>query len=286
MTELFGGTNEGCQIYLKGAKKLLTALVSHQQDGRMDSQTKFLVRLARFLDSAVIKSTCKSSLMSEDEQETATLVTLTASPDDIDWAIYGIAKELFHVVDVANSLANKHTPWANYVSEEIAFRKEASDDENKSNGCRIGIGACLGLLKTPSLIDNDNVVPAIIAYECVIKLRLHLIVKGYDLNDARVVTYVEGILGSVRNIPYGSALELCLLYPLVIAGGICWTKEQCDMIQGRLFIMKCTYRFRYICKARELLKGTWTARDQVEGASIMANRARICHERMPCLGIS
>ncbi|PTB69007.1 alpha/beta-hydrolase, partial [Trichoderma citrinoviride] len=105
MTELFDGTSEGWQLHLKGAKRLLTALMNQQQGDRMNGHNKFLVRLARFLDSAATTSTCKPPLMGEDEREAATLDRLTAAPDDEDSAIYGIPKELFHLVDVVNSLA-------------------------------------------------------------------------------------------------------------------------------------------------------------------------------------
>ncbi|KAL7951757.1 fungal transcriptional regulatory protein [Trichoderma barbatum] len=284
MTELFDGTSEGWQLHLKGAKRLLTALMNQQQGDRMNGHNKFLVRLARFLDSAATTSTCKPPLMGEDEREAATLDRLTASPDDEDSAIYGIPKELFHLVDVVNSLADKRKNRVDRDSE-AAFRKEASQIEERINHWSYEYGGLPRAAWTINVANNDDVLHATMAYEFAIRLRLHQIVEGYDLNSARVVTNVEGILESVQKIRYGSALEPCLMYPLVMAGGACWTMEQRVVIQDRLLIMERTCGFGYIYNARELVERVWRMRDQTEGTNIIVNWARIRYEEMHGLAV-
>ncbi|KAL6696609.1 fungal transcriptional regulatory protein [Trichoderma pleuroticola] len=284
MTELFDGTSEGWQLHLKGAKRLLTALMNQQQGDRMNGHNKFLVRLARFLDSAATTSTCKPPLMGEDEREAATLDRLTASPDDEDSAIYGIPKELFHLVDVVNSLADKRKTRVDRASE-AAFRKEALQIEERINHWSYEYGGLPRAAWSANVTNNDDVLHATMAYEYAIRLRLHQIVEGYDLNDARVVTNVEGILESVQKIRYGSPLEPCLMYPLVMAGGACWTMEQRVVIQDRLLVMERTCGFGYIYNARELVERVWRMRDQTEGTGTIVNWARIRYEEMHGLAV-
>ncbi|KAH6605758.1 Arylacetamide deacetylase [Trichoderma cornu-damae] len=283
MTELFDGTSEGWKLHLKGAKRLLTALMNQQQGDRMNGHNKFLVRLARFLDSAATTSTCKPPLMGEDEQEAATLDRLTAAPDEEDSAIYGIPKELFHLVDVVNALADKRKNRVDRASE-AAFRREALQIEDRINHWSYEYGGLSRAAWTINLA-NDDVLYATMAYEYAIRLRLHQIVEGYDLNDPRVVTNVEGILESVQKIRYGSPLEPCLMYPLVMAGGACWTMEQRVVIQDRLLVMERTCGFGYIYNARELVERVWRMRDQTEGTGTIVNWARIRYEEMHGLAV-
>lgn len=284
MTELFDGTSEGWQLHLKGAKRLLTALMNQQQGDRMNGHNKFLVRLARFLDSAATTSTCKPPLMGEDEREAATLDRLTAAPDDEDAAIYGIPKELFHLVDVVNSLADKRKNRVDRASE-AAFRKEALQIEERINHWSYEYGGRQRATAWTTGVANDDVLYATMAYEYAIRLRLHQIVEGYDLNDARVVRNVEGILDAVQKIRYGSPLEPCLMYPLVMAGGACWTMEQRVVIQDRLLVMERTCGFGYIYNARALVERVWRMRDQTEGTGTIVNWARIRYEEMHGLAV-
>ncbi|KAL7787460.1 fungal transcriptional regulatory protein [Trichoderma ceciliae] len=283
MTELFDGTSEGWQLHLKGAKRLLTTLMNQQRGDHMNGHNKFLVRLARFLDSAATTSTCKPPLMGEDEREAATLDRLTAAPDEEDSAIYGIPKELFHLVDVVNALADKRKTRVDRVSE-AAFRKEASQIEERINHWSYEYGGLSRAAWTINLA-NDDVLNATLAYEFAIRLRLHQIVEGYDVNDPRVVTNVEGILESVQKIRYGSPLEPCLMYPLVMAGGACWTTEQRVVVQDRLLVMERTCGFGYIYNARELVERVWRMRDLTEGTGTIVNWARIRYEEMHGLAV-
>ncbi|KAM0249541.1 hypothetical protein ACHAQJ_009008 [Trichoderma viride] len=284
MTELFDGTSEGWQLHLKGAKRLLTALMNQQQGDRMNGHNKFLVRLARFLDSAATTSTCKPPLMGEDAREAATLDRLTSAPDEEDSAIYGIPKELFHLVDVVNALADKRKNRIDHASE-AAFRKEATQIEERINHWSYEYGGLSRAAWTINLANDDDVLNATMAYEYAIRLRLHQIVEGYDVNDPRVTTNVEGILKAVQKIRYGSPLEPCLMYPLVMAGGACWTMEQRVVIQDRLLVMERTCGFGYIYNARELVERVWALRDQTEGTGTIVNWARIRYEEMHGLAV-
>ncbi|KAL7904546.1 fungal transcriptional regulatory protein [Trichoderma velutinum] len=280
MAELFDGTSIECQPHLDNARRLSMALMNQQQGDVMNGHDNFLVRLTRFLESAATKLTCKPPLM--DELEAVMLDSLTL-PDDIDLAIYGIPKEWFHLVDVVNSLADKRKPQVDRASE-AAFHKEALQIEERISCWLYEYGVMPRTAWTTNMTNND-VLLATMAYEYAIRLHLHQIVKGYDLDDVKVVTNVEGILESVQQIRYGSALEPCLMYPLVMAGSACWTMEQRVIIQDRLLIMERTCGFGYIYNARGLVERVWRMRDQTEGTGTAVNWARIRCEEMPSLAV-
>lgn len=277
MTELFDGTSEGWKLHLKGAKRLLTTL-KNQQGDTLTGHYKFLLRLARFLDSAATTSTCRPPLMAEEEAEAAALDRLSASPDEEDSAVYGIPKELFHLVDIVNTLADKRKMRVDRASE-AAFREEAAQVEERINNWSFEYGGMSRAVWT-LMPANDDVLYATMAFEYAIRLRLHQIVEGYELDDPKVVSYVEGILEAVQKIRYGSPLEACLLYPLVMAGGASWTMEQRVIIQDRLLVMERTCGFGYIYNARDLVERVWTRRDQTEGTGAIVNWARIRYEEM------
>jgi transcriptional activator protein UGA3 len=277
MTELFDGTSEGWQLHLKGAKRLLAAL--RQQHG--DSWTghyKFLLRLSRFLDSAATVSTCRPPLMEEEAREAAAIEGLTATPDEDDSAVYGIPKELFHLVDRINSLADKRKMRVDPVSE-AAFRQEAGQVEERINHWSYEYGGLSQAVTALSPADEDAIY-ATMAFEYALRLRLHQIVEGYALNDAKVIQTVEGIVESVQKIRYGSPLEPCLLFPLVMAGGSCWKLEHRAIIQDRLMVMERTCGFGYVYNARDLVERVWSRRDQTEGSGVIVNWARIRYEEM------
>ncbi|KAK5995466.1 hypothetical protein PT974_03874 [Cladobotryum mycophilum] len=278
MTELFDGTSEGWKLHLKGAKKLLTTLMNQQGDSAANGHYKFLLRLAKFLDSAATVSTCRPPLMGEDEREAATLDRLTASPDEDDSAVYGIPKELFHLVDVINALADKRKTRVDRASE-AAFRDEAAKVEERINNWSFEYG---GMSRAAWTImpASDDVLYATMAYEYAIRLRLHQIVEGYELEDPKVTSNVEGILDAVQKIRYGSPLEACLLFPLVMAGGACWQMEQRVIIHDRLMIMERTCGFGYIYNARDLVQRVWNMRDHPDGTGEAVNWARIRYEEM------
>lgn len=216
--------------------------------------------------------------MAEEEAEAAALDRLSASPDEEDSAVYGIPKELFHLVDIVNTLADKRKMRVDRASE-AAFREEAAQVEERINNWSFEYGGMSRAVWT-LMPANDDVLYATMAFEYAIRLRLHQIVEGYELDDPKVVSYVEGILEAVQKIRYGSPLEACLLYPLVMAGGASWTMEQRVIIQDRLLVMERTCGFGYIYNARDLVERVWTRRDQTEGTGAIVNWARIRYEEM------
>lgn len=277
MTELFDGTSEGWKLHLKGAKRLLAAL-RHQQSDLWTGHYKFLLRLSRFLDSAATVSTCRPPLMEEEARDAAALEGLTATPEEDDSAVYGIPKELFHLVDKINSLADKRKDRVDQASES-AFREEAAQVEERINHWSYEYGGLSCAVSTLAPSDEDAI-HATIAFEHALRLRLHQIIEGYALNDPKVTNTVEGILDSVQKIRYGSPLEPCLLFPLVMAGGACWRLEHRAVIQDRLMVMERTCGFGYVYNARDLVERVWTRRDQTDGTGTIVNWARIRYEEM------
>ncbi|KAG6014351.1 hypothetical protein E4U43_006619 [Claviceps pusilla] len=277
MTELFDGTSEGWKLHLKGAKRLLVTLRKQQGD-MMTGHYKFLLRLARFLDSAATTSTCRPPLMGDEAAEAQALDSWSATPDEEDLAVYGIPKELFHLVDRVNTLAELRSTRIDQASE-AAFRRHAAEIEHRIDTWSYEYGGLSGPVSTLSE-GNDDVLHATLAFEYAIRLRLHQIVEGYELTDPRVGKYVDGILDSIQQIRYGSPLESCILFPLVMAGGSCWKLEHRVIIQDRLLVMERTCGFGYIYNARDLVERVWSRRDQSEGTGAIVNWARIRYYEM------
>lgn len=277
MTELFDGTSEGWKLHLKGAKRLLIALRKQQGD-ILTGHYKFLLRLARFLDSAATTSTCRPPLMGTEAAEAQALDTWSSTPDEEDSAVYGIPKELFHLVDRINTLAELRSTRVDQASE-TAFRRHASEIEHRINNWSYEYGGMSRAVSTLTPATED-VLHATLAFEYAIRLRLHQIVEGYELTDPKVGKYVDGILECVQKIRYGSPLESCILFPLVMAGGSCWKLEHRVIIQDRLLVMERTCGFGYVYNARDLVERVWSRRDQSEGTGAIVNWARIRYYEM------
>lgn len=277
MTELFDGTSEGWKLHLKGAKRLLIALRKQQGD-ILTGHYKFLLRLARFLDSAATTSTCRPPLMGAEAAEAQALDTWSSTPDEEDSAVYGIPKELFHLVDRINTLAELRSTRVDQASE-TAFRRHASEIEHRINNWSYEYGGMSRAVSTLTPATED-VLHATLAFEYAIRLRLHQIVEGYELTDPKVGKYVDGILECVQKIRYGSPLESCILFPLVMAGGSCWKLEHRVIIQDRLLVMERTCGFGYVYNARDLVERVWSRRDQSEGTGAIVNWARIRYYEM------
>ncbi|KAG8427378.1 hypothetical protein J3459_006773 [Metarhizium acridum] len=201
MTELFDGTSEGWKLHLKGAKRLLITLRKQQGD-ILTGHYKFLLRLARFLDSAATTSTCRPPLMGAEAAEAQALHTWSSTPDEEDSAVYGIPKELFHLVDRINTLAELRSTRVDQASEN-AFRRHASEIEHRINNWSYEYGGMSRAVSTLTPATED-VLHATLAFEYAIRLRLHQIVEGYELTDPKVGKYVDGILECVQKIRYGS----------------------------------------------------------------------------------
>ncbi|KAG9250984.1 fungal-specific transcription factor domain-containing protein [Emericellopsis atlantica] len=275
MTELFDGTSVGWQPHLRGAKRLLAALRQHYGD-LSSGQYKFLLRLSRFLDSAATVATCRAPLLGEEARNAEALESLDLVADAEDSAVYGIPKELFHLVDLVNILADKRSTRVSAESEAI-FRGEANRVEEKINQWSYDHG---GLHRAVhNLAPNEaDALHATLAFEHALRLRLHQVVEGYAQDSPKVVHAVNSILDCVQKIHYGRPLEPCLLFPLVMAGGACWSLEQRTVILDRLMVMERTCGFGYVYNARDLVERVWARRDDGGGAEV--NWAKIRYEEM------
>ncbi|KEY74388.1 hypothetical protein S7711_07294 [Stachybotrys chartarum IBT 7711] len=139
MTELFDGASTGWKLHLQGAKRLFMNLRLQHGD-KVTGHSAFIVKLTRFLDSAATTSTCKPPLI-EDE--------IDAEMDDFpdlagdDAAVYGIPKELFHLVDRINNLASKRGTRVNHASEAL-FREEANKVQEHLDNWALDYGGLPG----------------------------------------------------------------------------------------------------------------------------------------------
>ncbi|EXM22916.1 hypothetical protein V3481_006001 [Fusarium oxysporum f. sp. vasinfectum] len=275
MSELFDGTSAGWKLHLQGAKRLLSTVKS-QTGGNLAGHFKFFVKLARFLDSAATTSTCKPPLIDDKTVTTTPEPTEDSSNDDA--AVYGIPKELFHMVDRVNNLASKRGTRVDEASEAL-FRQEAEMVQGRLDNWAYDYGGLAGAVASLSP-TNDDVLHATTAYEWALRLRLHQITEGYSLTE-KVFECVQHILDSAQKIRYGSPLESCLLFPLVMAGGACNCLEQRMVVQDRLMIMERTCGFGYVHQSRELVETVWKRRE----TETMVNWARIRYEEMGGLAL-
>ncbi|KAI7767496.1 hypothetical protein ACKAV7_011276 [Fusarium commune] len=275
MSELFDGTSAGWKLHLQGAKRLLSTVKS-QTGGNLAGHFKFFVKLARFLDSAATTSTCKPPLIDDKTVTTTPEPTEDSSNDDA--AVYGIPKELFHMVDRVNNLASKRGTRVDEASEAL-FREEAERVQGRLDNWAYDYGGLAGAVASLSP-TNDDVLHATTAYEWALRLRLHQITEGYSLTE-KVFECVQHILDSAQKIRYGSPLESCLLFPLVMAGGACNCLEQRMVVQDRLMIMERTCGFGYVHQSRELVETVWKRRE----TESMVNWARIRYEEMGGLAL-
>lgn len=271
MTDLFDGESQGWKLHLEGARKLLLNLRS-QRIEKMNSHSRFLVRLARFIDSAATTSTCRAPLMGDDEDAIATADRLTAAADEEDAALYGVPKQLYHLVDLVNNVSSKRKTRVDAASE-AAFRSFAAGVEDRINiwaahhRCQTQQNRSLSPLQT-------DVLHASTAFEYAIRLRLHQIVEGYKQLPP-VPGYVSNIVDAVQRIRYGSPLEGSLVYPLVMAGGACSEYEHRFIIRDRLTVMEKTCGFGYVYNALDLMERVWKQRDETAGSGKIVNWAEI-----------
>ncbi|KAM0548737.1 hypothetical protein ACHAPJ_009733 [Fusarium lateritium] len=275
MSELFDGTSAGWKLHLQGAKRLLSTL-KLQHGGNLTGHLNFLVKLARFLDSAATTSTCKPPLI--DDATVTMTPEITEDGSSQDASVYGIPKELFHMVDRVNNLASKRGTRVDERSEAL-FRQEADKVQGQLDNWTYDYGGLAGAVASLSP-ENEDVLHATIAYEWALRLRLHQITEGYSLGD-KVSECVEHILDAAQKIRYGGPLESCLLFPLVMAGGACDCLEQRMIVQDRLMIMERTCGFGYIHQSRELVETVWKRRE----TEAMVNWARIRYEEMSGLAL-
>jgi len=288
MTELFDGKSTSWKIHLIGAKRLLDALQAQKRARGTKAHHRFLARLYRFLDSAATTSTCRpplieglqesnSSLVSEQQLALEEQLAVTINEHEEDSAVYGIPKHLFHLVDRVNTLAYRRKFRVDEISE-AHFREEAKKVKHLVDSWSFEYG---GLCQAVSQLSSGepDAQDAVKAFEWALRLRLHQIVEGYSLADPLISDGLNAILDVVQKIRYGSPLESCLLFPLVIAGSVCSTLEHRLIVQDRLMVMERTCGFGYVYNAHELLNRVWTCRNNAPAGTII-NWARIRFEKM------
>lgn len=168
-------------------------------------------------------------------------------------AIYGIPPTLFDFLGMVNLLAKHRSRRVDELSE-IGFRTAASQIERQIDDWRIQHD----LLGVTTDKDAES---STTAFEWAVRLRLHQIVNGYDPNHDHVQHSVATILDAILEVPYGSRVEGCLLFPLVIAGASCTGIERRMMVKERLMVMESTLGFGHIKHARQLLETVWRKGD-------------------------
>ena len=287
MSELFDGKSSSWRFHLKGAKRLLIALRDQEKRRGPSSHHRFLIRLYQYLDSAATTSTCRPPVIQEITQTPSdpgmgtppglieSDLNLAEESED-DAAVYGIPKALFHLVDRVNTLAFKRKFRVDKESEE-QFQAEASKVAYLIDSWAFSYGGAARAVS--KLCGSQDAQYAATAFEWALRIRLHQIVEGYSLDDSIIPTAVDGILDAIQKIRYGSPVESCLIYPLVMAGGICEALEQQLIIQDRLMVMERTCGFGYVHGARELVEKVWKRREQCPPRTIV-NWARIRFEEM------
>lgn len=274
MTELFDGTSESWQFHLGGAAALLTA--SQQQNhNAWTGQRKFLLQLARFLDSAAAISTCRPPII----QDGAAGIdgATTAIPDGTELAVYGIPKELFHLGDHVSDLAHKCKKCADAPSKAL-LRQEAAHVEDRIHHwpCAYGGSQTVSALR----FTDENILHAATAFEHALRLRLHQVVEGYALDSPKVAQTIDAIICSVQSIRYGGPLEPCLLFPLAMAGSSCCKPEHRIIVQDRLKVMERTCGFGNVFRTRVLVEEVWSRRGSEGRTAAVVDWTRIRDDKM------
>ncbi|KAF2703774.1 hypothetical protein K504DRAFT_485541 [Pleomassaria siparia CBS 279.74] len=293
MTELFDGVSTSWKFHLTGAKRLLDALQTQKRRKGTTSLHRFLVRLYHFLDSATTTSTCRPPIVKENQGQnvmTSPELQNQTGPSEVhqsdndaeDFAVYGLPKPLFHLVDRVNTTAYERRHRIDEASDS-EFRQQAAKVEELIGSWSYEYGGVSQAVSKLCSGDPDAY-NAVTAFEWALRLRLHQIVDGYGLDNMIVVDAVNGIIESTQKIRYGSPLESCILFPLVMAGGACSSLEHRLIIQDRLMVMERTCGFGYLYNARELVERVWKRRAQSAPDAIV-NWARIRFEEMDGLVI-
>lgn len=219
-------------------------------------------------------SRCKPPLLHDGDSLTDLTSTLRRNSvpdtalDDSPGAIYGISPALFDFLGMINLLAKHRSRRVDELSE-IGFRTAASHLESQIDDWRFE----RDLLEQSADKDIEH---ATMAFEWAVRLRLHQIVDGYNPNHEYAQRSVVMILDAILGVPYGSRVEGCLLFPLVIAGASSTGIERQMMVKERMMVLENTLGFSHIQHARQLLEAVWS-----EGESKEPNWACVRYNRFP-----
>ncbi|TQB74460.1 hypothetical protein MPDQ_004761 [Monascus purpureus] len=283
LTELFDGTSRVWKWHLKAASAILKSLPMDSLASK--SEWNFCISLFHYLDAMSTISSCKPPLLHSDstiEDFTALLASRTPpeplpeSKGSID-AIYGISPALFDFLGMVNLLADHRNRRVDELSE-IGFRTAAAHLESQVDSWRSNQDH---ITDTPLTGPAKEVAAATTAFEWAIRLRLHQIVEGYDPSHEKVESSIQRILAAVLEIPYGSKVEGCLLFPLVIAGASSTDMERRMFVKERLMVLENTLGFRHIQYARPLLETVWEDEPYGEGSGRGPNWAYVRYSRFP-----
>lgn len=170
---------------------------------------------------------------------------------------------------MVNLLAKHRSRRVDELSE-IGFRTAAAHLERQIDDWR----AEHDLLGKSADTDVEQ---ATTAFEWAVRLRLYQIVDGYDPDCERAQRAVVTILDAALHVPYGSKVEGCLLFPLVIAGASSNGIERRMMVKERLMVLENTLGFGHIQHARRLLETVW---DGGEGSKDL-NWAYVRYNQFP-----
>jgi len=286
MTELYDGHSTGWNNHLRGANRLLYA--AHHGTSGLSVQRAFYQRLYGFLDSAATISTCEPPLSEQADQAqfkdgSFNVVQNSMSSQSDETSIYGIPRPLFHLLDRINELAQSRKTRIDDYAEE-AFRTKAALTEDAIEHWSFEYGGFApAIAKTTD--GSEEARHAATAFQWSLRLRLHQIVHGYNDKDDQVVEAVPRILQAVQKVRYGSALEGCLLFPLVMAGGVCSSYEDKLVVRDRLCVMQRTCGFGQISSALNLVEKVWERREASNGADTIVNWARIRYYEMNGLAV-
>lgn len=237
------------------------------------AEWEFCSNLFRYLDAMSTISRCKPPLLHEGESLmdlTTNRCSIPSTDADNSVAIYGISPRLFDLLGMVNLLAKHRSGRIDELSE-IGFRAAASYLEKQIDEWRVEHD----LLAQPVDQPTEQTTTA---FEWAVRLRLHQIVDGYDPKHEVVQRAVTTILDASIEIPFGSRVEGCLLFPLVIAGASSTGIEQQMMVKERLMVMENTLGFAHIQYARQLLETVWAGDgEETEGP----NWAWVRYNRFP-----
>ncbi|RMJ25084.1 hypothetical protein PHISP_04025 [Aspergillus sp. HF37] len=263
LTELFDGSSRVWKWHLKAAGAILQSPA--MEPIASTAEWSFCSSLFHYLDAVSTISRCKPPLLHEGESRLTDLTRFGSTASKVPRAdsehavaIYGISPTLFDLLGMVNLLA-KHRSRRTDELAEIGFRAAAAHLEVQIDEWRVEHDLLLGQQAGDRATEQTTT-----AFEWAVRLRLHQIVDGYDPQHETVQRAVSAILDAALQVPYGSRVEGCLLFPLVIAGASSTGIEGQMMVKERLMVMENTLGFGHIQYARQLLETVWDGEQAAE----------------------
>lgn len=271
LTELCDGTSRVWKWHLKAARTLLTSVGIDSLE--TTPVGKFCLRLFNYLDSMSTIARCKPPLSQDGKGLAELTATTTPTMTSCNDSIAGMAPALLEFLGMINLLAAYRSRRVDELSE-IGFRTAATHVQVQLDTWRASYDAAHQGDGVEEGTWDSNADLATTAFEWAVRLRLHQIVDGYSQRHEAVETAISRIIEAVLAIPYGSAVEGILLFPLVIAGASSADVERRMLVKERLMVMENTVGFGHIPRARELLETVW-------GEEYECNWAKVRYRQFP-----